>query len=752
VAFDPDDPRAPVFADLPWHPESPIAGTLRILDDSLVVLPRVTAGARAAIPLGTISRSTIETTFGTLPALNVWHTVGGREFQSRFEFGYEEPEPGRSSTDSAAGIADRVGPGIARDAAQRLEGGLRALGGGLNVGMRTARQAVDGLARPDQYKAWPAAIAAAQSRNRSKRERAAPQARAVSTKPIVPHDADSPTGDTAAQFRWFRDPLLGWLNDCAARARALRVRGVPVIQPRYPLDSPICRIVVLGEFSRGKSTLINALFGIHGEIALPTGMTPTTPIACAVRVPQMGESDGATVSYRTGRPSVELSIEDFRKGVRLSVGQTSDIPAEGVTPLHLDEARSVEIRITGAYLPAGVEIEDTPGLHEDRARSAGALAALGRADLVLFVLAADQLLGELERSVIHEQLERGFHRNVLFLVNFWDSIEDGAQQEILKTRAAAILGDFPSPFRHHDPAPRHPIDSAGYVYFVSALQAARSQRQHKNAPEESGIPRLRAALRGLLGPGSDALLLRSRSGRALRYSRLLREAVSRAAAAEIENDPGAHAQRRGQAGDQAVVAALRVIDGLSGAVSGATAQQLAGFEARVDPELRRAADVLERAMASNGGVAAPETRRLVASDLRSLAARVASSAQQAVDLILAQARAAYLGRKLQPPTLEARIDPLPIDTPTETDARTLRLQIDELPIILRADLDEKAHRIAAALGAAIRDTAQRASQARAADTASAASARSNADRLTALRVLEDDLLRIEHFLHSMLVQ
>jgi hypothetical protein len=752
VAFDPNDPRAGVIADLPWHTESPIAGTLRIVDGSLVVMPRSAGGARAAIALGTISRTALETTFGTLPTLNVWHTLRGREFQSRFEFGFDESEPERAGTDTGSGIADRIGPGIARDTAQRLEGGLRALGGGLNLGMRTARQAVDGLARQDEYKAWPAAIAAAQARDRARREQTAPQATNTSTKQIVPHDAMVPIGDASTQFRWFRDTLLAWLHACAARARDLRVPGAPVVQPRYPLDSGICRIVVLGEFSRGKSTLINALFGIHGEIALPTGMTPTTPIACAVRVPQMGESDGATISYRTDRPSMELSIDDFRSGVRLSEGTPAEVAGNAVVPLHLDEARSVEIRITGAYLPAGVEIEDTPGLHEDRGRSAGALSALGRADLVLFVLAADQLLGELERTVIHDQLERGYHRNVLFLVNFWDSIDDEAQRQSLLARAAALLGDFPSPFRRQGYEPSQPIDNSGFVLFVSALQAARQQRQHKQAPEESGIPQLRAVLRGLLGPGSDALLLRSRSGRALRYARLLREAISRASAAEIAAQPGAADAERARTADEAVVAALRVIDGMAGAVSGATARQLAGFDAATSAELARATEILRRAAATGDGSASLDTRRMVASDLRSLAAQVANSAQVAVDLLLAQARAAYLGRKLEAPVLEASIEPLPITMPTETDARVLLAQIEQLPGILRADLDEKAQRISAAIVTAIRASAQRAAAARASESNRHTSSPSSAERLAALRALEDDVLRIERLLQAMLVQ
>ncbi|MGH2391333.1 MAG: dynamin family protein, partial [Chloroflexota bacterium] len=565
----------------------------------------------------------------------------------------------------------------------------------------------------EEYQAWPAAINEARAALRDSpgtTAESAPTPR--SARALVPADTAFPFGDAKVRYSWFREQLVPLLMACGAKAHELGVRGAPVIQADYPLDSPICRIVVAGEFSRGKSTVINALFGIHGEIALPTGMTPTTPLACAIRVPRVGETDGATIAYRGGRPARDLTIEQFRAGVRLAEEGASAAGDQTAPDLHLGEARRVEVRITGAYLPAGVEIEDTPGLNEQAGRSAGALAALGRADLVLFVLAADQLLGDLERDIIFNTLAAGRHRNVLFLINFWDTIEDDGQRAALLQRAGAALGSFPTPFHGQEAVPGLP-----HVFTLSALRASRAQRQHKPAPEDSGVPVLRSHLRELLGPGSEALLLRARIGRSLRYCALLKEAVSGAAAhAQAEAEGRADGQAGGLSG--ASEAALRVAKSLGDVVEAAIGRPLARLS---DAELPSAQDS-ERARMTVVRVAMGDVTR---------------AAGQAMDLVLAQARAAYLSRGIQAPAFDAAIDsPISIPPPAGLDEswaayreRVARLALTTL--VARAQAAQVT--LAAEIGTPAQErhpAARTGSQAQAA----------------ALRMLEEDVLRLERVL------
>ncbi len=752
MAIDLETLRATVLAEVPWHPARTVAGTLRFQGDNLVVEPRSADDQWVELPVTTISRAAMESTLGMLPVLRVWHTAHGGEQESRFAFSAAGDHDDRSQDNGGPGLSDRIGPGVARDAAQAIESGFRVLTSGLSLGKRTARQAVEGLARHEEYQQWPAAIAQAQEQAKKRPHgQGSPQAPAAVQEPIVPPNVQPPTGNAIEQFAWFRERVPGWLAVCSRRARELGVHGVPVIQPMYPLDSDTCRIVVIGEFSRGKSTLINALFGIHGEIALPTGMTPTTPIAFALRVPRVGEVDGATITYRTRRQPLELTLDEFRQAARL-VDDDRLAGHESAPDPNLQEARRVEVRITGAYLPSGVEIEDTPGLNEQSGRSAGALSALGRADLILFVLAADQLLGDLERDVITNTLIKEHHRNVLFLVNFWDNVLDEHERENLRTRARAILADFPSPFRRTTGAAESG-EQLGDVFYVSALQAARAQRQRKSAPDESGIPLLRARLRELVGPESHAMLLRARAGRARRFVRILRNVVSRSTA---ERSARAHgAARPATTGEQAGVAAVaakRVAAGLPDAMLGATARLQAGLEQGTVGSLDRLTERLAMARATEHAIRIDdELRRALLAEFRTVAADYARAAQAALDLVVARARAAFLQHGLTPPAFDVHLAPMSLSLPPDAEPDLLLATARGASRLLREDLERQSASLTADL-LRMCDEHPRTAQASAGNLDTEQPSRSGADALAhtaGLRLLEEDLLRLDDLLARM---
>ncbi|MFW9606211.1 MAG: dynamin family protein, partial [Pseudomonas sp.] len=74
------------------------------------------------------------------------------------------------------------------------------------------------------------------------------------------------------------------------------------------LNSDSIRLVVLGEFSRGKSSLVNALLGIE---LLPTSMEATTAINTFVRALPEGLSDRfIRIHFQDGRPAQEISWTD----------------------------------------------------------------------------------------------------------------------------------------------------------------------------------------------------------------------------------------------------------------------------------------------------------------------------------------------------------------------------------------------------------------------------------------------------------
>jgi aryl carrier-like protein len=148
---------------------------------------------------------------------------------------------------------------------------------------------------------------------------------------------------------------------------------------------PHLRVVVVGEFKKGKSTLVNALLG--GDICptdddIPTAI-PTVvhhaPAPVAASVHQLGDGTLA-------RRQVAL---DQVPGLVTVIDAAADAPV------------AVEVGVPHALLDMGLHVMDTPGVGGlVSAHGAASRAAAASADVVLFVTDALQELTSPERDLL----------------------------------------------------------------------------------------------------------------------------------------------------------------------------------------------------------------------------------------------------------------------------------------------------------------------------------------------------------------
>lgn len=142
------------------------------------------------------------------------------------------------------------------------------------------------------------------------------------------------------------------------------------------------RVAVLGEIKQGKSTLVNALVG---DDLLPTGVTPTTG---AIAVVRDGPAPGA---YLAG-PEGERDTIDESRFKALATGKE-----------RAPEGKHIEVVVAGGALPEQIEIIDTPGMNDiERVRGAISRGELPRADVLLLVLDATQLLNRTEMAFLRD--------------------------------------------------------------------------------------------------------------------------------------------------------------------------------------------------------------------------------------------------------------------------------------------------------------------------------------------------------------
>jgi GTP-binding protein EngB required for normal cell division len=150
-------------------------------------------------------------------------------------------------------------------------------------------------------------------------------------------------------------------------------------------------LAVLGQFKRGKSSLLNALLG---HALLPTSVVPLTAIPTFV---QYGHNLSIYVRYRYGKPADEFVGKPLEEAVKILEGFVTE---EG-NPKNRLGVTQVDILHPAPILQHGVVLIDTPGIGSTLTHNTHAtLNFLPQCDAALFVVSADPPLTEVEAEFL----------------------------------------------------------------------------------------------------------------------------------------------------------------------------------------------------------------------------------------------------------------------------------------------------------------------------------------------------------------
>lgn len=226
-----------------------------------------------------------------------------------------------------------------------------------------------------------------------------------------------------------RDGLLGCLRGLAGLDILAGDQRRLAAEAAEKLAAEVVYVAVIGEFKRGKSSLINALLG---DRVLPTGVTPVTAAPTLVR---FGEVPRAAVRRLDG---TETPIPP---------SDLSDYITERGNPRNRRGVREVVVELPSPLLRPGLVLADTPGTGSVYAHNTETTSAfLPRVDVALLVLSVDAPLSGAEAELL--TAAGGTVARAAICLNKVDLLSPAELREatdFVRSQVAALSGRTPVP-------------------------------------------------------------------------------------------------------------------------------------------------------------------------------------------------------------------------------------------------------------------------------------------------------------------
>lgn len=203
------------------------------------------------------------------------------------------------------------------------------------------------------------------------------------------------------KYSYLKEELLKCVDSMSA---VENIPGCPCEELKEKIQNNVFNLVVLGQFKRGKTTLINALLG---EEILPTAVVPLTSIATILKY---GEIQDIKVYFNDGRV-IEIAPESLPLYV-----------TEKGNPKNKKNVQEVIITYPSPYLKDGVRLIDTPGVGSIYQHNTDvAYQYLPKSDAALFILSVDQPIGQAELEFLKDVKE--YSHRIFFLQNKADYVD-----------------------------------------------------------------------------------------------------------------------------------------------------------------------------------------------------------------------------------------------------------------------------------------------------------------------------------------
>jgi len=304
-----------------------------------------------------------------------------------------------------------------------------------------------------------------------------------------------PARDTALDFGPIRSAILSNVETIVrvAEERGENAAVEEIRETAAKLTDNRFYLAVLGQFKRGKTTLINGLLGVD---VLPVAVVPLTSI---ITILSYGERPEVTVHFLSGE----------MQGIQMQ--ELEHYVTERHNPENTKGVKHVNVRYPSPYLKDGILLVDTPGVGSTYQHNTEVTHSfLARVDAAIFLVSVEPPLTQAEAEFLHRAKEEVHH--FFFVLNKIDLMTEAEMQESLAFTRTQIE------------------QQTGFADIEIFPMSARKALEAKQASDEqslgaSGLLRFEEALYRFLMKDKGRVLLQSSLSDVLRVASGLRFAI-----------------------------------------------------------------------------------------------------------------------------------------------------------------------------------------------------------------------------------
>ncbi len=254
-------------------------------------------------------------------------------------------------------------------------------------------------------------------------------------------------------------------------------------------DNDHFEVAIVGEFKRGKSTLINALLG---QEVLPADVLPATATLNRVTY---SEEPYVQVEYKNGT-SERVDIDQLENYVTKLTSEAEE-KAETV--------KEATVYYDTDFCRNNVDIIDTPGLNDDEQMTNVTLSILPKIDAAVFVISANSPFSQFEKDFLEKKMLTSDVGRIIFVVNCFGTFSQEDENKIVETvrsritkyvmdKAKKVMGEDSREFAVY----KRKIGTPRVIGLYAKRALTAKTIEDEKLLEESNFPEFEKALETML--------------------------------------------------------------------------------------------------------------------------------------------------------------------------------------------------------------------------------------------------------------